>query len=239
MQQIKKLVILGTGGNSIDILDTVNDLNSCSSKNLFECVGFLDDNESVWGSTLHGVKVLGPLCCAKKLTNCVFVNGIGSPSNFYKKHSIIRSTGIPEGRFETIVHPTATISGIAKLGMGTVIFQNVTITSNVRIGNHVIVLPNSVISHDDVIGDYTCVASGVCISGGVEVGRACYLGSNSSIIGNVRIGECSLIGMGSVVLENVPPNSVFAGNPARFSRSSIKESHDADIAARSAVITRN
>ena len=218
MQGLKKVVILGTGGNSIDIFDTINDINSQGLRAIYQCVGFLDDNPSLWGSDVYGVKVLGPLASAIEMTDCYFVNGIGAPSNFWRKESIIWKTGAPLERFETIIHPSSSISRMAQLGLGTVVFQNVTITSNVNIGNHVIILPNTVISHDDIIDDYTCITGGVCISGGVKVGRLCYLGTNSTIIGNVEIGECCLIGMGSVVLENVPHNSVFVGNPARFLR---------------------
>lgn len=219
----KKIIILGTGGNCIDILDTINTINASKRIKRYECVGFLDDNEQVWGKKYYGVPVLGSLDSAPKYSDHFFVNGIGSPSNFWKKRIIISKTNIPDERFETIIHPTASVSSMARLGYGTVIFQNVTITSNVKIGNHVIVLPNSVMSHDNVIGDYTCITGGVCISGGVSVGQSCYLGSNSAIIGNVHIGNYCLIGMGSVVLDSVEDNQVVVGNPARFLRNTVPE----------------
>jgi sugar O-acyltransferase (sialic acid O-acetyltransferase NeuD family) len=218
MKSPKKIIILGTGGNSVDILDTIDDINSRSSKAIYECMGFLDDNPSLWGTTLCGVEVKGPLAQAKQLADCYFVNGIGAPTNFWKKESIISKTGIPLDHFETIIHPSASVSRMAHIGKGTVIFQNVTITSNVHIGHHVIVLPNTVISHDDIIGDFTCIAGGVCISGGVKVGELSYLGTNSTIIGNIEIGHYCMVGMGSVVLESIEPNSVVVGNPARFLR---------------------
>jgi sugar O-acyltransferase (sialic acid O-acetyltransferase NeuD family) len=214
----KRILILGTGGNSVDILDTLNDINRVSSTPLYECLGFLDDNEVIWGKRILGVEVLGPLAKASALSDCLLVNGIGAPGNFWKKEAIIGKTGAPLERFETIIHPSASVSRTATLGRGVVVFQHVVITSNVTVGDHVIILPNTVISHDDIIGDYTCIAGGVCISGQVKVGRLCYLGTNSTIIGNTEIGERCLVGMGSSVLRNVPPNSVVVGNPARFLR---------------------
>jgi sugar O-acyltransferase (sialic acid O-acetyltransferase NeuD family) len=212
------VVILGVGGNSVDILDTLHDLNDAAGHTRYECIGFLDDNEALWGSVRHGVKVLGPLASAAELSDCWFVNGIGTPENFLVKERIIAKAGIGAGRFLTVVHPTASVSRMATLGHGTVVFQNVTITSNVRIGEHVIILPNTVVSHDCQVGDYTCLAGGVCISGNVRVGRTCYLGTNSTIIGGIDIGEGSLVGMGSVVLADVPAGQVVVGNPARFLR---------------------
>jgi sugar O-acyltransferase (sialic acid O-acetyltransferase NeuD family) len=220
----KKIIILGTGGNCIDILDTLNAINQKEHNQSYECVGFLDDNETNWGQEHYGVPVLGPLNSAAKYLDHFFVNGIGSPANFWKKEMIISKTTIPDDRFEVIIHPTASVSPMARLGYGAVVFQNVTITSNVKIGKQVIILPNSVISHDDVIGDYTCIAGGVCISGGVTVGHSCYLGTNSAINGNVKIGDYCLIGMGSVVLDNVDDNQVMVGNPARFLRNTVSES---------------
>ena len=214
----QKLIILGTGGNCIDILDTVHDINAIEAHPIFECIGFLDDDPQKWNMKIEGVPVLGPLDSAADYPDCCFVNGIGSPFNFWKKKTIISKTRMPLSRFKTVVHPTATVSKMAQLGDGVVVLQNVTITSNVKIGNHVIILPNSVISHDDVINDYTSIAGGVCISGGVVIGESSYIGTNSAILGNVTIGRDCLVGMGSVVLADVSENSVVVGNPAKFLR---------------------
>lgn len=215
---MKKIVILGTGGNCIDILDTLLDINDSRGEVVYECVGFLDDNIEKWNHTFHGIKVLGPLQKANELIDCSFVFGIGSVNNFWKRKDIFGELGIADNRFETIVHPTSSISRFAVIGSGTVVFQNVTITSNVRVGRNVYILPNSVISHDDLIGDFTCVAGSVCISGGVNVGQSCYLGAGSVIRDGIKIGDSCLIGMGSVVLEDVMDNSVVVGNPAKFLR---------------------
>lgn len=218
---MKEIIILGTGGNCIDILDTINEINSISQK--YKCVGFLDDNPDNLGKDYYGVRVIGSLSQAMKFNNAFFVNGIGSSLNFWKKKNIIQKTMIPFERFETIIHPTASVSKFSQIGFGTVIFQNVTITSNVKVGNHVIILPNTIISHDDVIGDYTCLTGGVCISGGVTIGESCYLGTNCSIIGNITVGNYCLIGMSSNVLKDVAENSVMVGNPAIFMRKTIPE----------------
>ena len=215
---MKKIVILGTGGNCTDILDTLLDINDARGTVIYECVGFLDDNSEKWNQSFHGVKVLGPLQKANELNDCFFVFGIGSTSNFWKRRDILAKTGIEDERFETIVHPTASLSRMATVGQGTVVFQNVTITSNATVGKYVYILPNSVVSHDDKIGDFTCIAGGVCISGNVSVGQGCYIGTNSAIRDGIMIGDNCLIGMGSVVVKNVPENSVVVGNPVRFLR---------------------
>ena len=218
MASPKKLIILGTGGNSVDILDAVNERNAYSKIPQYECIGFLDDDQQQWGKEIWGVQVLGPLESASQYPDAYFVNGIGSERNFWKKAAIIAKTRVPLDRFETIVHPTASVSRMATLGNGVVVLQHVTIANQASIGNHVIILPNSVISHDVIIADYSCITGGVCISGLVTMGRNCYLGTKSSIIGGVKIGNSCLIGMGAVIRHNVPENSVMVGNPAKLLR---------------------
>ncbi|MAD48508.1 MAG: hypothetical protein CMQ53_04035 [Gammaproteobacteria bacterium] len=43
-----------------------------------------------------------------------------------------------------------------------------------------------------------------------------WIGDSAIICKGVTIGKNSIIGAGSVVTKNVPPNSIFAGNPAKL-----------------------
>ena len=56
-----KVIILGTGGNAIDILDTINEINTTSRKMMYQCIDFLDDDKSKLGRAFLGINVLGPL----------------------------------------------------------------------------------------------------------------------------------------------------------------------------------
>lgn len=44
----------------------------------------------------------------------------------------------------------------------------------------------------------------------------CMIGTKSIILPDVEIGPNSVVGAGSVVTKNVLPNSVYAGNPAKY-----------------------
>ena len=50
----------------------------------------------------------------------------------------------------------------------------------------------------------------------IKLGEYAFIGARTIICSNVEIGENSIIGAGSVVTKNIPPNEIWAGNPARF-----------------------
>lgn len=54
--------------------------------------------------------------------------------------------------------------------------------------------------------------------GKVAIKRGAYLGMNTLVVKPVTIGENAIIGAGSIVTKDIPPNEVWAGNPARFIR---------------------
>ena len=49
----------------------------------------------------------------------------------------------------------------------------------------------------------------------VSIGNNVWIGMNASILPGVKIGDNSIVGSGSVVTRNIPPNEIWAGNPAR------------------------
>ncbi len=215
-----ELVVFGARGNTPEILETMRDINAANPGGpTYVCVGCLDDEKTEWGKVRHGVPVLGPLSAARDFPSARFVNGIGGPATFWRRAEIAATAGVDPDRFETLVHPTATIASTARVGRGAVLFPHVSVGSYATVGDHVLVLASSVVSHDVSVGAHTCVAAGVCISSCVSIGTSVYLGTNCSIIGSIRIGDRALVGMGSVVLDDVDDEAVVVGNPAKVLRS--------------------
>lgn len=209
------ILILGTGGNAVDILDTVLAINAAALAPVWEPRGFLDDDPGLRGETIHGIPVVGPLEAAGDYPDCRLVNGIGSPSSFRKKEELIKRTGAEISRFATLVDPRAVVSRFARIGPGTVVLPQAVVAADAEVGAHVIVLPQAVVSHDVKVGDFCCIASAAVMCGGVQLGRGCYVGAGALVRQRVRVGAGALVGMGAVVVEDVAEGSVVAGNPAR------------------------
>jgi acetyltransferase-like isoleucine patch superfamily enzyme len=51
------------------------------------------------------------------------------------------------------------------------------------------------------------------------VGEGASLGSSVTVLCGIQIGRNAIVGAGSVVLQDIPENTVYAGNPAKFIRS--------------------
>ncbi len=216
----KKIIIIGAGGTSRDILDTINDINEHNGKAIFKCLGFLDDDHSLHGKKILGTSVLGSIDKGKEHPNCLFVLGIGHVKNIFVKEDLMKRLGASLERFATIIHPTADVSKTAKIGKGSVLLRGVVVMSRVVIRNHVVVHPQAVISHDAQIGDLSFIAPGASVGGSVKVGKNCFIGSNSASREYISIGDYSIIGMGSVILEDVPKESVYVGIPGKFVKKS-------------------
>jgi len=53
----------------------------------------------------------------------------------------------------------------------------------------------------------------------IVIQKNVWIAADVTIIGGVTVGENSVVAAGSVVTKDVPPNTLVAGNPARFIRS--------------------
>ena len=210
---LRSIAILGAGGNSLGIIDAIEAINAI--RPTYRIEGILDDIAANLGRVVLGAKVIGTIEEAAKLDGCRFVNGISSVASFRKIPEVIRRSGVALERFETIVHPRATVASSAKLGAGTAILAGSVICPEAAIGNHVIILQNTTVNHHTRVADFTTLSAGITILGYVEIGANAFIGGGATLAPMVKVGDGALVGAGAVVIRDVPPGKVYAGNPAR------------------------
>ncbi|WP_419810570.1 acyltransferase [Bacterioplanoides sp.] len=50
----------------------------------------------------------------------------------------------------------------------------------------------------------------------VTIGRGCWIGAGVVVVPGVTIGDSVIVAAGSVVTKDIPSNTIYAGNPAKF-----------------------
>ncbi len=202
----RPLLIFPCNGNGIEALDCLGAA--------YRCIGFVDDTPEKQGSQRHGIPVFPRTALASHGHTAVLAVP-GGPTSYRSRRPVIEGLGVEADRFARVIHPSAHVSPLARVGRNVLIMAGVVITSDAVIGDHVVILPNTVIHHEAVIGDWSLVGSNVAIAGGSSVGSNCYIGSGTNIIHGVRIGDGALVGLGSNVIRDIPAATVVVGNPAR------------------------
>jgi acetyltransferase-like isoleucine patch superfamily enzyme len=98
-------------------------------------------------------------------------------------------------------------------------------TSKITIGNYVKIGGNTVIYDTDFHSldalQRSVLSSDIANTRNapVIIGDHVFIGAHSTILKGITIGENSIVGSCSVVTKNIPPNEIWAGNPAKFIKS--------------------
>lgn len=204
----KKVLIYGASGHAKVIADILLKQNQPP-------IAFLDDNPSLWGTTLMGFPIWGG---AHYLIHSIppqeyhIIIGIGANHSRKKIHQLCHSHGF---QFATAIHPSCQLGYGVTINQGTVIMANCAINVATSIGQHCIINTGVTIDHDCSIQDFVHISPGAHLGGSVLVKHSSWIGLGSSIINNITIGELSTIGAGTVVIRDVKPNTTMIGNPAK------------------------
>jgi len=209
---VRDLVIIGAGGFARETAAA-----AAAAAQTWNVLGFLDDDPALHGATRSGRPILGDVDRARRMDAAVVVC-VGNPRNYTARRGIVRRLELPEQRYATVVHPSASVGAGSTVGPGTVLLAGAVLTADVTVGSHVAVMPQAVLTHDDRVGDYCTIASGVRLGGGAVLDEGAYVGAGALVREGVKVGAWSLVGMGAVVLHDVPPGEIWAGNPARLLR---------------------
>lgn len=207
---MKDLYIIGAGGFGREVAWIVERINSI--KPTWNLKGFIDDNETLWGSTEGEYHVFGGCEYLSALEDVYAVCAVGS-SNVRKK--IIEKLKDTSVKFATLVDPSVLYSNSVRIGEGAIVCAGTIITVDVNIGDHVIVNLDCTIGHDAVIDDFVTIYPSVNVSGNVLIGECSELGTGTQIIQGKKVISNTIIGAGAIVVKDCLESGTYVGSPAK------------------------
>jgi len=199
---MKKLIILGAGGTSFDLIDIAHAMNKVKPQ--WDILGYLDDNINIIGQSVYGYPVLGTIPDSAKFPDAFFASSIGDAYRPELRKFVRKKVPFSNESFASLIHPTAIISETASVEPGAIIYGNVTLSGMVKVGHDVFLCGNTFLGHECIIGNHCVLSVGNFLASDVNVGDCCYLGVGVMIRHQIKIGHSSLIGMGTKVVKDVP-----------------------------------
>lgn len=222
LEEIKKLVLLGTGGFGREVAWLVERINAV--RPTWNLIGFLDDNESLRGTHVGRYPVIGGLDWLINQEDIYVTCTIRSAK---VRNSIIQRL-MNDGwkQFATLIDPSVISSDRNKIGEGTIVCAHTILTVDVVIGSHVMVNLNCAIEHDVRIEDYCTLYPSVNVSGGTVLGDCVEIGTGSQVGPNVRLEAGTIVGAGVVVARDLLAHCTSFG----ISTMPIKFCHKTEVA---------
>ena len=206
---MKNLILIGASGIALEIIDSVDAINSI--KPCWNITGILDDDPNRTGESFYrGVEIVGTSQDIERYieTDTFFLIAFCSVPNFMLRPEYVErlTRKYPDIRFATIIHPLAWISPSASIGSGVFLAPHTVVDANAYVGDHCLALFGSVISRWVKVGDFVFISAGVNIMGYVQVGECSFLGVRTTIISD--IGDHVLVNAGALVSRPVASHAI-------------------------------
>jgi sugar O-acyltransferase (sialic acid O-acetyltransferase NeuD family) len=118
-------------------------------------------------------------------------------------------------RYHTLIHPTAYVSPLARLGQGVFIGANSVVGPGAVLGDHVFVNRGVTIGHDTRIGSFTRIQPGANLGGLSRIGSGVTIAIGATLLERLVIGNGAFVGAGAVATEDVADDVLVLGVPAK------------------------
>ena len=178
---------------------------------------FLDDDESLHGTEVNEVSVMGTTedqgylkFIGKKCDAFVAINDREVRRSYFKLLNERRKV-MPVNA----LHQRATISANAYLSYGIFVNAGAVVSSFAKVEQGCILHANAVVDYEAVVGKFVHVGAGSVIHAGAILEDDVFLGAGVTVAGPITIGAGARVGAGSVVIEPVEAGATVFGNPAK------------------------
>jgi acetyltransferase-like isoleucine patch superfamily enzyme len=202
-----KIIIIGAGLGATQVMDILQSRQRANISELVPCL--IDDDEKLWGTTQHGVRVIGGSDLLEELADkhedYVAVISI---STSIRARMLLSDKCIAAGiPLATVYHATSYIGPTVRMGVGNVICAYCHFGAHTVVGDNNFFSAYNSFDHHNVIGNHCSTGPANATSGIVEIGSRVRLGTGIHVEPHWKIGDDSFIASGCLIREDIPPNS--------------------------------
>lgn len=200
-----QIIIYGAGGHAKAVLEMARAIGA------FNIAGIIDDNQTLAGTSVLGVPVLGGAEILPRLIEQGFhlaANGVGGIINIGVRIRLFELLANRGFSFPILRHPRATVETSAHLADGVQVFANAYVGSESILHERCMINTGAIVSHDCEIGAYTHIAPGALLAGHVHVGERVLVGMGVTTVIGLKIGAGARIGNGAILLADVPEKNI-------------------------------
>lgn len=205
---MKRLAVVGASGHGKVVADTA-EICGWTDIVFFDDAWPLKAGNGAWSV----VGTFADLCIRIKEFDGVVV-AIGDNAVREAKISTLLVLDAP---LVTLVHPFASVSRYATLGLGSVVFAGAVLNAGATVGTGSILNTGCSVDHDCSLGRSVHISPGARLAGGVSVGARAWVGIGASVKQLVALGADVVVGAGAAVVKDVQPGVTVIGVPARVS----------------------
>lgn len=185
----------------------------------FDPIALVDDDPGRIGHDVLGVSVFSADAALARLRDQgirdAFV-GVGGTGDSEPRRRVFERLVKAGFELPPIVHPGATVSSSARVGIGAQILAAAIVNVEAEIGDGAIVNTGAIVEHDSWVGAHAHIAPGARLGGLVRVGPGANVGIGAVVIEGIEIGVGAFVAAGAVVVRDVEGGARVAGVPARL-----------------------
>ena len=205
---MEDIVLIGFGGHSKSVIDTIE------RQNKYKIVGVLEKAEYIERG-YHGYQVLGDDGMLEQLYRSGVKNAfvtIGYMGNSYVRNQIYDNLKRIGFTIPVIIDPSATIARDVRLGEGTFVGKGVVLNAEVNVGKMCIINTGAILEHEAIVSDFCHISVGSILCGQVVSEENVFVGAGAIVIQGKHLGRECVIGAGTVVVKDICENKLVYGN---------------------------